>query len=135
MQQSSTNKTVTISFMLGGVLAGIFTAVICETIVTVATGGIARFFNQDVVHHGLPVLVGLAVFIFLQTHKGVHAWGEEVVTEISRVVWPTRKDTSAMTVVVCVMVLLSGAFFGILDVASGAIVSWLLHQNFFGLFS
>ena len=135
MQQSSTNKTITISFMLAGVLVGIFVAVLCETIAALATGGIGRFFAQDLVRHGLPVLVGFVVFIVLQTNKGIHAWADEVVTEISRVVWPSRKDTSAMTVVVCGMVLLSGLFFGVLDAVSGAIVSWLLHQNFFGLFS
>jgi preprotein translocase subunit SecE len=135
VQQSSTNKTITISFMLAGILVGIFVAVICETIAAIATGGVGRFFAQDLVRHGLPVLIGFVVFIFLQTNKGIHAWGEEVVTELSRVVWPSRKDTTAMTIVVCVMVLLSGAFFGILDVFSGAIVSWLLHQNFLGSFS
>lgn len=135
MQQSSTNKTVTVSFMMGGVLAGIFVAVVLETISTLATGALGRFVTQDLVRHGLPVVIGLATFIFLQMNKGIHTWGEEVVTEISRVVWPSRRDTTAMTIVVCVMVLLSGVFFGVLDAVSGAVVSWLLHQNFFGLFS
>lgn len=135
MQQSSTNKTITISFMLAGILVGIFVAVVCETIAAIATGGVGRFFSQDLVRHGLPVLIGFAVFVFLQANKGIHAWGDEVVTELSRVVWPSRKDTTAMTIVVCAMVLISGAVFGVLDVVSGAIVSWLLHQNFFGIFS
>ena len=135
MQQSSTNKTITISFMLAGIFVGIFVAVVCETIAAIATGWFGRFFAQDLVRHGLPVLIGFIVFVFLQTNKGVHAWGDEVVTELSRVVWPSRKDTTAMTIVVCAMVLISGAFFGILDVVSGAVVSWLLHQNFLGIFS
>jgi preprotein translocase subunit SecE len=135
VQQSNTNKTITVSFMLAGILAGIFIAVVCETIAAIATGPVGRFFAQDLVRHGLPVVVGFAVFVFLQANKGIHSWADEVVTEISRVVWPSRKDTTAMTVVVCVMVLLSGVLFGVLDAVSGAVVSWLLHQNFFGIFS
>ncbi len=134
MEQSGSNKTVTISFMLAGILIGIFTAVLMETLATVTTGAFGRFVSQDFVRHGLPVVVGFATFIYLQTNKGIHAWGGEVALELSRVVWPSRKDTTAMTVVVCIMVLVSGAFFGLLDVTSGAIITWLLHQNFLGIF-
>ncbi len=135
MQQSSTNKTITVSFMLAGILVGIFLRVVIDTISALATGPVGRFFSQDIVKHGLPLVVGFAVFVFLQANKGIHAWADEVVTEISRVVWPSRKDTTAMTIVVCVMVLISGVLFGILDAVSGAVISWMLHQNFFGLFS
>ena len=134
MEQSSTNKTITISFMLASILIGIFVSVLMETLAVVTTGAFSRVVSQDLVRHGLPVVVGFAVFIFLQTNKGVYEWGGEVVTELSRVVWPSRKDTTAMTVVVCIMVLISGAAFGILDMVSGAVVTWLLHQNFNGIF-
>ncbi len=134
MEQSSTNKTITISFMLASILIGIFVSVLMETLAVVTTGAFGRFVAQDLVRHGLPVVVGFAVFIFLQTNKGIYEWGGEVVTELSRVVWPSRKDTTAMTIVVCIMVLISGAAFGILDMVSGAVVTWLLHQNFNGIF-
>lgn len=132
MEQSGSNKTITVSFMFAGILIGIFAAVLMETLAAVTTGGFGRFVSQDLVRHGLPVVLGFAVFIFLQTNKGIHDWAGEVVMELSRVVWPSRKDTTAMTIVVCVMVLLSGAVFGILDMVSGAVVTWLLHQNYIG---
>ena len=132
--ENSNSKAITVSFMLTAVLLGIVTKVLLDTIAAIATGAVGRFVSDDLVQHGLPVVVGLGAFIGLQFSKPVVAWADEVVTEISRVVWPSRKDTVAMTIVVCVMVLASGAYFGILDVLSGAVVDWLLHQNFFGIF-
>jgi len=34
-----------------------------------------------------------------------------------------------MTVVVCVMLIISGVFLGLLDMISGSIVDWLVHVN------
>lgn len=130
--ESNNNKTITVSFMIAGILVGILVSVILETLTAVATGGVSRFVAQDYIRHGLPVVLGLGTFIFLQANSRIHAWGDEVVTELKRVVWPSRKDTTAMTIVVCVMVLISGVVFGLLDVASGSIIDWLLNQNFLG---
>ena len=135
MEQSSSNKTITVSFMLAGILVGIVAAVAMDTAAALGTGAFGRFVSQDLVRHGFPVVLGLAAFVILQSNKGIHTWAGEVVLELSRVVWPSRKDTTAMTMVVCIMVLVAGAFFGLLDVTSGAVVSWLLNQNFFGIFS
>jgi preprotein translocase subunit SecE len=133
--ENTNNKIITVSFMITGILVGIVVAVLWEALIAIATGGFGRFIAQDVVRHGLPVLVGFGVFLALEFNKPVFAWADEVVTEIKRVVWPSRKDTAAMTILVCVMVLISGVALGLLDVFSGSLIDWLLHFNFGGLFS
>ncbi len=130
--ENNNNKTITVSFMIAGILIGILANVIIDTLSAVTTGGFNRFVTQDWVHHGVPVALGLLTFIVLQTNKKIHSWADEVATELKRVVWPSRKDTTAMTIVVCVMVLVSGVVFGLLDGISGSIIDWLLSRNLLG---
>lgn len=132
---SLNNKIITISFLVGSILIGLVVSVLVDTLAAVTTGGVGRFFAQDFVRHGLPVIVGLIVFFVLEFNKSVMAWADEVVTEIRRVVWPSRKDTTSMTIVVCVMLAISGIVFGLLDVVSGSVIGWLLQRNIMGLFS
>jgi preprotein translocase subunit SecE len=133
--ENNNNKIITVSFMVGGIILGIVVSVLWEALIAVSTGGFGRFIGQDWIRHGLPVLVGLGFFLALQFNKTVLAWADEVVVEIKRVVWPSRKDTAAMTIVVCVMLVISGIALGLLDVLSGTLLDWLLHRSFGGLFS
>ncbi|NDD90698.1 preprotein translocase subunit SecE [bacterium] len=50
----------------------------------------------------------------------------EVVVELSRVSWPTQKETQAATVMVVIMVLLSGAFLGFLDYLWTVMLKWII---------
>lgn len=84
-----------------------------------AFGVVARAADSDLVRHGLPVVLGFAVFAVLQFNPRVLAWGEEVVTEIRKVVWPSRKDTTAMTIACVVMVLVSSVIISSFDLISG----------------
>jgi preprotein translocase subunit SecE len=130
--ENTNNKIATVCFMAAGILIAIFFSIVMSTLAAVTTGAVGRFFAQDMVRHVLPALVGLACFIGFQLSKVIGAWADEVITEIRRVVWPSRKDTVAMTIVVCVMLLISGVFFGILDVVSGSVVDTVLHMNLLG---
>jgi preprotein translocase subunit SecE len=132
--ENNTNKVVSVSFMVVGILVGFVVSVMIDTLAAIATGATGRFFAQETVRHGLPVLVGLGLFLLLQFNKKIHSWADEVVTEISRVVWPSRKETVAMTIMVCVMVIISGLCLGVLDIFSGSMIDWLLHRDFSGLF-
>jgi preprotein translocase subunit SecE len=125
-------KFVTVGFLGAGVLVGIGASVLFEAGAAIATGRLGQFFGNETVSHGLPVLLGLLTFAALQMRPDAKIWGDEVVTELRRVVWPSRPDTTRMTIFVCVMLLLSGAALGLLDVVSGTLVEWLLKQNIFG---
>ncbi|MFO8112678.1 MAG: preprotein translocase subunit SecE [Desulfosalsimonadaceae bacterium] len=50
----------------------------------------------------------------------------EVRNELSKVVWPSRKDTSAMTAVVLVFVLIVSFFLGIIDFGLSSLVRIIL---------
>jgi preprotein translocase subunit SecE len=50
----------------------------------------------------------------------------EVRNELSKVVWPTRKDTTAMTAVVLVFVLIVSFFLGIIDFGLSSLVRMIL---------
>lgn len=133
--EKTNSKTITVSLMAGGILVGITFSVLIDALAAIATGPVGRFLAQDWVRHGLPVVAGLAFFLSLQFNKTALAWADEVVTEISRVVWPSRHDTMAMTIAVCIMLLISGIVLGILDVVSGTVIDWLLQLNVSGLIS
>jgi len=51
---------------------------------------------------------------------------QEVRQEVSRVTWPTRKETLVSSVMVLVMVLIAAIFFYIVDSIIGKIVSLIL---------
>ena len=71
------------------------------------------------------LLVGLlAFYVLIQTAWGSNAWTliREARSEIRRVIWPTRTETSQTTLVVLVLVLAFAAILWLLD--SG--LSWLV---------
>lgn len=92
-----------------------------------AFGIIARMSDSDLIRHGLPVVFGLLVFSVLQFNPRVMSWADDVVSEIRKVVWPSQKELTAMTIVVVVMVLLSSAIVTSFDFISGYVVNGLMR--------
>lgn len=131
--ESTNSKIITVSFMVTGILLGIVTFVLVDSLAAIATGSVGRFFAQDLVRHGLPAVIGVVVFAVLQFNKTVMAWANEVVTELRKIVWPSRRDTVGMTIMVCIMLIISGLILGAFDVVSGSLIDWLLHHNFSGI--
>ncbi len=129
---ATNRKTATVAFLAAGILIGVAVKVLLDTSAAIATGVFGRALASDFVHHGIPVLTAVLVFIALQSNAGVRTWGDEVVSELRKVVWPSREDTVRMTIVTCVMLILSGAALGLLDVFSGKLIEWLLSKNIFG---
>ena len=110
-------KVVTMAFVgIAFVTATVFKVLM--TSAAAASGVIARFYAQDWAQHTLPVAIGIATFIGLQFWPKARAVGEEAVTELLKVVWPTKQDTVAMTTVVCVMLLISSLIIGFFDFLS-----------------
>lgn len=124
--EKSNHKVITISFVLAGVLAAVTLNVLLESLAA-SFGFVARFYAQEMVQHGLPLLVGLATFASLQLNKKTVAWADEVVLEIRKVVWPSRKDTTAMTIVVCVMLAISCVILFVFDYISSEIVRMVIR--------
>jgi preprotein translocase subunit SecE len=128
-------KAVTVSFMISGVLTWLISSLLLTLAANMIGGGFARFMAQDLAKHGIPIALGLAVFLFLQTNAGVRVWADEVAAEIGKVVWPSRADTWRLTVFVTIFVLIAGVVFGVMDVVSGSAIDWLIKQNILGFLS
>jgi preprotein translocase subunit SecE len=100
-------KIITMSFVAAAVIAAFVTSLLMDVAAS-AFGAVARLQGSDVFRHGLPVAVLVLVFGLLQFRPKMNVWADEVVSEIRKVVWPSRKDTMGMTMVVCILVVMSG---------------------------
>ena len=72
---------------------------------------------------GLLVVFGIAVFLFLQTGRGTRtlSFFKDSRTEVRKVIWPTRAETTQLTITVMIIVFLVGLFLWLLDtMLSGA---------------
>lgn len=66
---------------------------------------------------GLLVIAGLAAFIVYQTDLGKRtvAFFRDARTEVRKVVWPTRAETTQTTLTVFIIVVIVGIFLWLLD--------------------
>lgn len=123
--EKANSKILTLSFAVAAILVGLTTSLLIKAFAG-AFGVVARAADADIVRHGLPVLLGFGLFFALQFNQRVLTWGEEVVTEIRKVVWPSRKDTTAMTIACIVMVLVSSVIISSFDLISGFFINYLM---------
>lgn len=74
---------------------------------------------------GLLVVVGVAGAIAFTTEKGRAAWEfmRESRTELRKVVWPTRKETTQTTLVVMAVVAIVAIFLWMVD----GLLSWVVR--------
>jgi len=86
----------------------------------------ARFHNAELILLGIAVLSGLVLFLALNRSEAINQFMAEVVVELSRVSWPTQKETRASTVLVVIMVVVSGLFLGLMDYLWTVILKWLI---------
>jgi len=61
------------------------------------------------------LLGGVAAAIALYRHRALNQMSHEVAEELSKVTWPTRKETSSSTVVVIVTSIIAAIFLGVFD--------------------
>lgn len=123
--ENTNSKILTLSFALAGFIGGLTLHLLIKSF-SAAFGIVARLADSDIVRHGVPVVFGLVLFAVLQFNPRVLAWGDEVATEIRKVVWPSRKDTTAMTIVVLIMVAISSVLVSGFDFASGMVLKWVM---------
>lgn len=80
---------------------------------------------------GLLLAVGAAVAVAVQTEKGRSAWEfmRDSRTEVRKVVWPTRKETTQTTLIIMGVVAMVALIMWGLDTILGALVRALLGQG------
>ncbi|KUM37972.1 preprotein translocase subunit SecE [Pseudomonas sp. EpS/L25] len=101
-------------------------------VVLVVVGVVANhyFAAQSILYRvvGLLVLAAIAAFIALQTAKGQAFFGllKDARTEIRKVVWPTRQETTQTTLIVVAVVLVMALLLWGLDSLLGWLVSTIV---------
>ena len=104
--------------------------------VAILVGGVAGFYllsSYPLAVRWVLVLasLGVGILVALQSVQGRAFWqfvqGSRV--ELRKVVWPTREDTTKMTLVVVAAIVVLGIFFWLLDMMLGAITRSLTGQG------
>lgn len=121
----SNSKVLTLSFAVFSVIVAVTFQLLIKAL-SGAFGVVARAADSDLVRHILPVVIGFVVFAILQFNPKILAWGDSVVAEIRKVVFPGRKDVTLSTIVVIVMVMISSLIITTFDFMSGVALSSFL---------
>lgn len=123
---NTNSKIITVSFVVISALIG-FTVGLLIDVFAGSFGAVARVTDSDMVRHGVPVVVGVLLFAYLQFQQKNVIWADEVVTEIRKIVWPSGRDTKFMTIVVCVMVLISSVIISSFDFVSAYVINMVVR--------
>ena len=103
MSEAASNKLDSMKWLLVVALlgAGIF--------------GNSYFSDESLLYRVIAILViaGIALSVSVTTERGAAAWAmiKGARTEIRKVIWPTRQETTQTTVIVMVAVVVCGLFF------------------------
>jgi len=130
MQDNTNSKIMTMAFVAMGFLIALVVQVLFENL-SVSFAVIARAHNNETLRHALPIGLGLFTFAMLQFNPKVRTWADECIAEVRKVVWPSRKDTIAMTMVCCLMVVVVGILLGVFDFASQNLIKTFVNLNLF----
>jgi preprotein translocase subunit SecE len=130
MQDNTNSKIMTMAFVTMGFLIALVVQVLFENL-SVTFGVVARLHSNETLRHALPIATGLFTFAILQFTPKVRTWADECISEVRKVVWPSRKDTMAMTMVCCVMVVVVGILLGAFDFAAQNLLKTFVNLNIF----
>ena len=115
--------------------SGLDTAKLLLVVVLLVIGvfGFYRFADQALWVRliGLLAVVGIAVFVALQTAVGRTVWqfATDSRTEVRKVVWPTRQETLQTLLIITIAVLLTALFMWLVDSVLFGIVRYLTGQG------
>src|SRR6185436_331550 len=115
------NKFVHLTFAIGALLVGF--------IVAKTTDWAWSYFAKpnDLIINALAILVaGTAVLVAYRSER-VYPSVVEVTRELEKVTWPTRKETSAATIVVIVTVLIAALILSMFDFVWSSFTNWFLR--------
>ena len=118
MDKSAVKKFMTLSFLIAGALVFWVMGVLLDT----AAGSfatIARLKAMPVVLHGFPLVCAVATFLWLQLSEKNKVFTTEVITETSKVVWPSQRDIKSLTIAVGIMILIAGMILAGFDIVAG----------------
>ena len=123
--ENDRQKWVNLSFLVAGALLAYILFLFTSRIAGMYDLE-ARVRNADLIIRGISLLAGGGLFLYLYRSDKTNQFMHEVLVELSRVTWPTQKDTSRATVLVIIMVLIAGVALGGLDALWAWMIQWIL---------
>jgi len=63
----------------------------------------------------IAIIPAGAFFVYFQKNIKIVEFTNEVILELKRIVWPPRKETSASTIIVLVLVFIASSILGVFD--------------------
>jgi preprotein translocase subunit SecE len=115
------NKFVHLTFIIGGLLA----AFVLSRAIDWGWSYVAK--PDDLIVNGVAILLAGIAAGYAYRNERAHAQIVEVTRELEKVTWPTRKETSAATVVVLVTVLISALILSGFDAIWSFFTNWFLR--------
>jgi preprotein translocase subunit SecE len=115
------NKFVHLTFAVAALLAAFVLSRTCDWIWS--------YFAKpnDLAVNGLALLVAGGAALIAYRNEQVYASVVDVTRELEKVTWPTRKETSAATIVVIVTVLISALILSGFDAIWSFFTNWFLR--------
>ncbi len=86
----------------------------------------AKFKSTDLAIRLGSLAIGAVLYWVLIKNDTANQFMHETVTELSRVTWPTQKETMSATFVVVIMVLITGLILGLVDKFWTLVIQWIL---------
>ncbi len=123
--ENSSNKAVLITFGAFSVLIGYLVFAGLFKLAGVYDFE-AKVKNIDLVIRLASMGVGALLFLILYKNDSANQFMHETVTELSRVTWPTNRETISSTWIVVIMVLVTGMILGLLDKFWTLVIQWIL---------
>jgi preprotein translocase subunit SecE len=115
------NKVVHLMFAVGALLAAF--------LLSKAGDWLWSYFAKpnELVVNGIALLVAASAALVAYRNERVFSAATEVTRELEKVTWPTRKETSAATIVVIIMVAISALVLTAFDYVWAFLANWILH--------
>ena len=115
------NKFVHLTFAIGGILAAF--------LLSRAGDWVWSFFAKpnELAINGFAIVVAAVAAVATYRNERVFSSVVDITRELEKVSWPTRKETSAATVVVLVTVIISAVILSSFDALWAFFTNWFLR--------
>lgn len=74
---------------------------------------------------GAGVFIGIALMVWIWSRERYFQFVAEVATEVSQIIWPTKAETRAATIVVVVITLICSGILALMDAFWSRVTDWL----------
>lgn len=124
----SVQRTVIFAYLIIGVLAAITLARMFGTLALTAGIPDPNILGKIVLTDLIAAAIAGGLGFWLYRKPDIHEWSLDVVNELRKVTWPSRKETQTATVVVIVATLLAAVVLAVFD-QMWALVTGLLYTR------